>query len=154
MLAMNYFSRLLAFLFCCLLLTACETSSGRHSPLVRSGAQADYIVVQKSDKLLTLWSQGKILRTYNILAMGARPNGHKMQEGDERTPEGLYAIDEKHTSQNFQKFLRISYPNKEDKANAKRNGVSPGGQVGIHGDRGGAVRFFFSGLMKNGLMGA
>lgn len=111
--------------------------------LIAEGVVADYIVIQKKPKLLTLWSGGKILKVYNIRAFGANPIGHKVYEGDEKTPEGNYTIDTKHVSKRFQKFMRISYPNSKDKAVAKSLGVNPGGQVGIHGDEGG-----FKGFMR------
>ncbi len=110
---------------------------------IKEGVIADYIVIQKRAKLLTLWSNGNIIKVYNIRAFGADPVGHKLREGDEKTPEGEYTIDTKHVSQRFQKFLRISYPNKEDAKRAKSLGFSPGGQVGIHGDEGG-----FKGFMR------
>lgn len=104
--------------------------------------QVDFIVIQKRDWLMSLWKDGRILKTYSIMAMGARPVGHKVFEGDERTPEGTYYISDKHVSKNFQKFLQISYPNEQDKGAAQRYGVSAGGNVGIHGDRGGMSGFF------------
>lgn len=105
-------------------------------------SQVDYVVVQKKDRLVSLWKDGRVLRTYPVMAMGANPIGPKVFEGDERTPEGHYFISEKHISQNFQKFLGISYPSERDKLLAQRFGVSPGGQVGIHGDRGGMSGFW------------
>lgn len=109
---------------------------------VAANSAVDYIVVQKSDKVISMWKQGRIIRTYPILSFGADPYGHKAREGDEKTPEGTYYIDRKHPSQNFQKFLNISYPNEADKARAKQMGVKPGGSVGIHGDKGGVAGFF------------
>jgi murein L,D-transpeptidase YafK len=132
----------IAFFVMALALTSSAVLAGSSQSGEAGIVQADYVVVQKKHRLLTLWSQGKILKTYEVLALGARPEGHKQQEGDERTPEGRYTIDEKHESENFQKFLRISYPNANDKVSAKKRGVSPGGQVGIHGDRGGISGFF------------
>ncbi len=102
----------------------------------------DYIMVQKQDRVISLWKDGRIIKTYPILSYGANPIGHKVREGDEKTPEGQYIIDTKHPSQKFQKFLRISYPNEQDKENAKRLGVPVGGHVGIHGDKGGVEGFF------------
>lgn len=119
--------------------------SGTHPQTADKAAafqQVDYIVVQKNMRLLTLWKSGQIVKTYPIMAMGADPKGHKVREGDERTPEGLYKIEEKHVSQKFQKFLGISYPNQHDRELAQKIGASPGGQVGIHGDRGGFLGFF------------
>lgn len=126
--------RFLLSLACVVALCGCATSI---SPLVRDGHRADYITIDKSDRILTLWENGAPLKTYKILSMGFDPVGHKFQEGDGRTPEGHYIIDGKHPSQKFQKFLNISYPNETDKANARASGVSPGGFVGIHGDKGG-----------------
>ena len=126
--------RSLICLFSLMLLSACATPV---SPLVRDGHQADYITLDKSDRMMTLWENGQPLKTYNILSMGWNPVGHKVQEGDGRTPEGHYVINGKHPSQKFQKFLNISYPNEQDVANAKALGVTPGGFVGIHGDKGG-----------------
>lgn len=105
-------------------------------------SQVDYVVVQKKDHLLSLWKQGRLVKTFPVMAMGANPVGQKVYEGDERTPEGQYFIEEKHPSQNFQKFLKISYPNEKDRALAKRFGMPPGGSVGIHGDRGGMPGFW------------
>ncbi len=126
--------RLICSLLAVLLLGACATPV---SPLVRAGHRADYITIDKSDRIITLWEDGKPLKTYKILSMGWDPVGHKVQEGDGKTPEGHYFIDGKHPSKRFQKFINISYPNREDKANAKALGVSAGGHVGIHGDKGG-----------------
>jgi murein L,D-transpeptidase YafK len=63
--------------------------------------------------------------------------GHKEQEGDSRTPEGRYIIDAKNPKSSFHLSLHISYPNKTDRQNARRKGVSPGGAIMIHGSPGG-----------------
>lgn len=76
--------------------------------------------------------QGKEISRYKI-ALGAEPEGHKVQEGDERTPEGLYKINYKKQDSKFHLALQISYPNKQDKAKAKKLGVDPGGSIMIHG---------------------
>lgn len=107
-----------------------------------SDKKVDYIVVQKSSRILTLWKGGRIVKTYSIMALGENPIGHKVYEGDERTPEGIYYINEKHPSAHFQKFLEISYPNETDRTKAEQYGMKPGGNVGIHGDRGGMDGFF------------
>lgn len=130
--------RFLLSLAAVLSLTACASNI---SPLVRDGHRADYITIDKSDRMLTLWETGRPLKTYNIMSLGFNPLGHKMEEGDGRTPEGHYYINEKHPSQRFQKFLNISYPNETDIANAYSLGVRPGGSVGIHGDKGGKEGF-------------
>lgn len=132
--------RTILALFVSLTLTSCVAPQGANKPSLTQ--KADYVVLEKSGKSVTLWREGQIIRTFPVLSLGKNPYGHKVFEGDGRTPEGLYVIDEKHESERFQKFLRISYPNKADVAKAKSLGVKPGGFVGIHGDKGGVSGFF------------
>ncbi|MCP4924183.1 MAG: L,D-transpeptidase family protein, partial [bacterium] len=77
-------------------------------------------------------SKRKILETYRV-ALGFDPKDHKQQEGDGRTPEGKYKISWKNAGSRFYKSLKISYPNAQDRRHAKALGVSPGGDVFIHG---------------------
>ena len=57
------------------------------------GAQkADRVVVAKSERTLTLFAQGKVIRTYKV-ALGGTPVGAKVQQGDHKTPEGHYILD-------------------------------------------------------------
>ena len=93
---------------------------------------ATLIVVEKSKRVLTLFSGKKPLKSYRI-ALGGNPEGHKQQEGDSRTPEGNYLIDAKNPNSSFHLSLHISYPNKNDRASARKRGVPPGGAVMIHG---------------------
>ncbi len=51
--------------------------------------QADRIVVNKARRELILLRNGQTLKTYQV-ALGKHPVGPKIQEGDMRTPEGLY----------------------------------------------------------------
>ena len=100
------------------------------SPL--AAAPIDLIVVDKSRRVMTLWIGKKPFRTYRI-SLGSNPVGDKEQEGDARTPEGRYVIDGKNPGSSFHLSLRISYPNSQDRADAARRGVSPGGLIMIHG---------------------
>ena len=81
---------------------------------------------------MQLLQNGKVIRTYTI-ALGDNPVGHKQQEGDERTPEGKYKLDWRNPNSAYHKSIHISYPNEQDKARAKKRGVSPGGDIMIHG---------------------
>lgn len=83
-----------------------------------------------------LMEGGTIIKQYHI-ALGANPNGHKQQEGDEKTPEGEYTLDYKKEDSTFYRAMHISYPNENDKVNAKKLGVSPGGFIMVHGQRNG-----------------
>lgn len=94
--------------------------------------RADLIVVDKGKRELTLWSKKKKLKTYRIV-LGGNPVGDKEKEGDLRTPEGRYTIDAKNPNSSFYKSLHISYPDKTDRVQARRQGVSPGGAIMIHG---------------------
>ena len=67
------------------------------------------------------------------MALGRSPAGHKQEEGDQRTPEGLYVIDFHKADSDFHRALHISYPNADDIAQARRRGIPPGGDIMIHG---------------------
>jgi murein L,D-transpeptidase YafK len=95
-------------------------------------AKADQAVVLKSQRTLTLFSQGKLLRTYKV-ALGSSPAGAKEQEGDHKTPEGRYVLDRRNAKSRFYKSIHVSYPNEQDKTEASQRGVSPGGDIMIHG---------------------
>lgn len=94
------------------------------------------IVVEKEKRIMTVFNGRKALKTYRI-ALGGNPVGHKEQEGDSRTPEGRYIIDAKNPKSSFHLSLKISYPNRADRQNARHKGVSPGGAIMIHGSPGG-----------------
>ena len=94
--------------------------------------KVDRIVVLKSARRMNLLYRGRVVRTYTI-ALGFAPKGHKTTQGDGRTPEGRYRIDARNPKSSFTLSLRISYPNAADRAQARRRGVSPGGQIFIHG---------------------
>ncbi|PTQ91293.1 L,D-transpeptidase family protein [Agitococcus lubricus] len=99
-------------------------------------ADIDLVKVVKSQRQMWLLEQGKIIKQYTI-ALGANPVGHKQQEGDERTPEGRYILDYRNPNSGYFKSLHVSYPNKQDLANAKAKGVDAGGMIMIHGQRNG-----------------
>jgi murein L,D-transpeptidase YafK len=94
--------------------------------------RADLIRVDKSERRLELLRDGEVIRRYRV-SFGARPQGHKQQEGDERTPEGRYRIDDRNARSRFYKSLHISYPDAQDRRAARQRGVSPGGDIMIHG---------------------
>lgn len=96
------------------------------------GLQADRVVVEKKARQMALLSKGQVLKTYRV-ALGLEPEGAKVQQGDNRTPEGIYVIDFRNNKSRFHLSLHVSYPNSLDVARAKRLGVSPGGDIMIHG---------------------
>lgn len=97
----------------------------RHGP-------AERILIEKKERQLTLIAKNKVLKTYKI-ALGGNPQGHKIMQGDQKTPEGLYYIDARNKNSEYHLSLHISYPNEKDKKRAAEMGVSPGGDIMIHG---------------------
>lgn len=93
---------------------------------------ADRILIEKKERRLTLIAKGKVLKTYAI-ALGGNPIGPKERQGDNKTPEGTYIIDSRNRDSQYYLSLHISYPNEKDKKQAKQLGVSPGGDIMIHG---------------------
>lgn len=100
--------------------------------VVQEPFTADFIFVDKSERRMDLLQSDKVMATYRI-ALGGNPNGHKREEGDERTPEGRYVIDWRNPKSGYFLSLHISYPDKVDKKRAQSLGVSPGGDIMIHG---------------------
>lgn len=96
------------------------------------GAVADRVVVEKAARTLSLYHEGRLLKTYNV-ALGPNAKGRKEREGDGRTPEGTYVIDSRKADSAFHRALHISYPNAHDRTHARLLGVSPGGDIMIHG---------------------
>ena len=94
---------------------------------------ADFVLVDKSERILTLYAEGRPFRTIAGLQLGDQPQGHKRFQGDERTPEGRYTIDYANPGSSYWLSLHISYPDSEDRAYAEARGRSPGGAIFIHG---------------------
>ena len=93
---------------------------------------ADSLVVEKTQRRLTVWANGFPVRTYDV-ALGGNPVGHKERAGDRRTPEGLYHIDARNPNSKFHLGLHVSYPNAQDVARARAQGLAPGGDIMLHG---------------------
>jgi murein L,D-transpeptidase YafK len=79
-----------------------------------------------------LLSQDKVLKIYKI-ALGGNPKGPKERQGDNKTPEGTYVIDSRNRDSAYHLSLHISYPSEKDRKRARELGVSPGGDIMIHG---------------------
>ena len=101
------------------------------NPLPRD-AVADRIVVEKSARKLTLFQNGRVLKTYSV-ALGGVPSGAKEFEGDQRTPEGIYRIDFHKPDSDYHLALHISYPEQHDIDRAAPSGLSAGSDIMIHG---------------------
>ena len=125
-------------------IAACDGGREAARPPV-PGAVADRIVVEKAARRMHLQRAGTTLKSYRI-ALGRDPVGHKQQEGDSRTPEGLYMIDARNPQSRFHLSLRVSYPNAADRRRASARGLAPGGDIFIHGSPNGmAAESFVAG---------
>ncbi len=102
------------------------------SQTVPTSRHADRVLVLKKERMLQLLNHGKAIKTYKV-ALGGDPLGSKTRQGDHKTPEGVYVLDARNPHSQFYKSIHISYPNADDRAAARQKGVSPGGDVFVHG---------------------
>ncbi|HLM02936.1 MAG TPA: L,D-transpeptidase family protein, partial [Pyrinomonadaceae bacterium] len=71
-----------------------------------------HLVVKKKERLLQVYDDGKLIRTYHV-ALGRAPAGDKRTEGDGKTPEGEFYVFTKNDKSKFYLSLGLSYPNAE-----------------------------------------
>jgi len=102
------------------------------SDSAHASLKADKIIVMKSKHELFLLNSGQVIGKYGV-SLGKNPKGPKRYEGDNKTPEGNYFIAAKNPNSQYHLALKVSYPSKEDLALAQQLGVSPGGDIMIHG---------------------
>ena len=121
--------RFFSFLICIFLVTACSPATKEKEI---SGLTVDRLILEKSKRQLHMLSNGKIVKTYKV-SLGRNPIGHKTREGDGKTPEGTYLIDRRYARSAYHRSLHISYPSADDIKKAQMAGVSPGGDIMIHG---------------------
>jgi murein L,D-transpeptidase YafK len=126
------------------LTSGCETISGiladlfgdspiaTPEPKPQAPEFADRIVVRKSKRTLELLHDGAVFESFPI-ALGREPQGPKQEEGDGRTPEGIYRIDSRSLQTRYTRALHISYPDEQDRDGARAMKVDPGGAIFIHG---------------------
>ncbi len=74
---------------------------------------APRVVVRKAERALILYDGEAEIARYPI-ALGLSPVGHKQRQGDNRTPEGSYAVCYRNPASAFHLFLGLNYPNGAD----------------------------------------
>jgi len=116
-----------------IVLTITTVSSHGEKPLPE-GVIADKVIAEKHARHMMLLSRGRVLKKYKI-SLGRNSKGPKVRAGDGKTPEGIYVIDSRNPRSRYHLSLHISYPNLSDSKRAKQLGVSPGGDIMIHGIR-------------------
>lgn len=119
------------------LLAACQANAqeARSVPPVptKAKAEGDFVLVDKSERLLFVFKDAKVVKRFANIRFGDAPEGHKQFEGDEKTPEGDYIIDSRNPGSRYHLSLHINYPNKADRSFAAAKGKPPGGDIFIHG---------------------
>ena len=98
--------------------------------------EIDRILVEKSARRLSIFADGKKLKSYRV-ALGRNPIGAKEQEGDMKTPEGVYWIDWRNSESDYHLSLHVTYPSEQDTARAAERGVNAGFDIMIHGIKNG-----------------
>jgi murein L,D-transpeptidase YafK len=93
---------------------------------------ANRVIVRKSQRRMYLMHGDTVLRSYRV-ALGLNPVGPKEQEGDSRTPEGHYQLTRRNPRSEYFLSIQVSYPNDKDLQRARRNRLTPGGSIMIHG---------------------
>ena len=114
---------------------------------IRQQTPITQVKVYKTDRVVQLLHRDQVIRTYPM-RLGFDQIGHKVKEGDGKTPEGTYILDWRNPKSAFYKSLHVSYPNVQDQAKAKQLGVSAGGDIMIHGSATSSQIEKFPSLMK------
>lgn len=97
-----------------------------------NGPEVTSVVVHKSQRRMYLMHHDQVLKNLRF-DLGFAPVGHKVFEGDGKTPEGMYFIDRRNPNSQFHLSIGISYPSVADVERARAFGKRPGGDIFIHG---------------------
>ncbi len=112
-----------------LMLAGCHAAAAT-PPAVKGSV--DRIVIEKAAHRMSLYAGQRLVRAYTV-SLGAGGLAPKTREGDRRTPEGDYRITGRNPNSRYHLALRIGYPTPAQVAAARAAGVSPGGDIMIHG---------------------
>ena len=97
------------------------------------GPEVTRVLVFKENRRMYLMHHDAVLKAYKV-DLGFAPTGDKKVSGDGRTPEGAYRIDKRNPDSAFHLSIGLDYPNDFDRAEAALLGLSPGGDIFIHGE--------------------
>ncbi|MEQ8267831.1 MAG: L,D-transpeptidase family protein [Parvibaculum sp.] len=106
------------------------------SPPLPDGITADYILIEKAARRMTIFADGKEIRSYRV-SLGRGGLAPKQREGDLLVPEGRYRVEARNPASTYHLSLKISYPDAADRAAAATRGESAGSNIMIHGIRNG-----------------
>jgi|SRR5215213_8136007 len=97
----------------------------KKEPKSLSEVENPYLVVKKKERLLQVYDDGELIKTYRV-ALGRAPSGDKEIEGDGKTPEGEFYVFTKNDQSRFYLSLGLSYPNAEAaERGLKENLITP-----------------------------
>ena len=99
---------------------------------IRQTTPITEVKVYKTERLVKLMHREQTIQSYPM-RLGFDPIGHKVKEGDGKTPEGQYILDWRNPNSAFYKSLHVSYPNLQDQKKAQQLGVPAGSDIMIHG---------------------
>jgi hypothetical protein len=85
------------------------------------------LVAFKQERRLEAWADGRLLKSYPILAASGGP-GIKRREGDLQVPEGIYRLTTLNPQSRFHLSVRVDYPDAEDRAQG-----CTGSDIYVHG---------------------
>lgn len=91
----------------------------------------DKISIYKSSRNMYLYKNAKIIYKFKI-SLGKNPKGHKLKQGDFKTPIGRYTITLKRCDKKYYRAIYISYPDSEDLTRGAKSGVNVGSGITIH----------------------
>lgn len=96
-----------------------KTAAGEQlPPALHAGAE---LLIEKNARRLTLTRGGAVLLRCRV-GLGSCPEGRKRQQGDGRTPEGVYTVCLIKEAGKYGRSLGISYPGRHDAEDALREG--------------------------------
>jgi len=131
--------KFIGFFILILMISSCrqiklETKSRKPYPI--SVINKQYLLNQCNQEILStrnmyLYKNGKIIYNFKI-SLGKNPKGHKLKQGDFKTPIGRYKISLKRCDKKYYRAIHISYPDAEDLARGLKNGVNVGSGITIH----------------------
>ena len=93
---------------------------------------ASKLVVVKSKRVAVLFDENGNMLSRHRISLGKHPVGPKREEGDKKTPEGVYHIVDIRRDPKYYKEILISYPNREDIEASRALGVKTGGGITFH----------------------
>lgn len=101
--------------------------------ILKENQQLDFILVSKEKNMTYVFSGEHLIFAFKSNFGMTFKTGPKIQEGDKKTPEGIYRISTKNINSKYFRSLKISYPNEYDKAFASEKGVPAGDDIMFHG---------------------